>query len=110
MANLPPALAVKLTTHRHGDVPNLSADQLYDAARKHWPVSQAARQQAKYVLAVHQDKVVAVYEPGRWRRVANESRIYSFTGKLAPAAIQKQYVGQDCPIARNRRVRDINMA
>ena len=110
MATLPPALAVKLTTHRHGDVPNLSVQQLYDAARKHWPVSQAAREQAKYVLAVHQDKVVAVYEPGRWRRVANESKIYSFTGKLAPASIRKQYVGQDCPIARNRRVRDINMA
>ena len=109
-ATLPPAIAVKLTTHSHGDVPSLAADQLYDAARKHWPVSPSAREQAKYVLAIHQDKVVGVYEPGRWRRVANESAIYSFTGKPAPDAIQKRYIGQDCPIARNRRVRYINMA
>ena len=100
MADLPPSVVVKLTTHRHGDVPNLTENQLYDAARRHRAVKQTAREQAKYVLAVHQDKVVAVYEPLRWRRVPNENRIYSFTGKPAPAAIRKQYIGQDYPMGR----------
>ena len=97
---LPPSVVVKLTTYSHGDVPNLTENQLYDAARRHRAVKQAAREQAKYVLAVHQDKVVAVYEPLRWRRVPNENRIYSFTGKPAPAAIRKQYIGQDYPMGR----------
>ncbi len=97
---LPPSVAVKLTTYSHGDVPNLTENQLYDAARRHRAVKQSAREQAKYVLAVHQDKVVAVYEPLRWRRVPNENRIYSFTGKPAPAAIRKQYIGQDYPMGR----------
>ena len=97
---LPPSVAVKLTTYSHGDVPNLTENQLYDAARRHRAVKQAAREQAKYVLAVHQDKIIAVYEPLRWRRVPNENRIYSFTGKPAPAAIRKQYIGQDYPMGR----------
>ena len=99
-ADLPPSVVVKLTTYSHGDVPNLAENQLYDAARRHRAVKQSAREQAKYVLAVHQDKVVAVYEPQRWRRDAHESKIYSFTGKPAPAAIRKQYIGQDYPMGR----------
>ena len=99
-ADLPPSVVVKLTTYSHGDVPNLTENQLYDAARRHRAVKQTAREQAKYVLAVHQDKVIAVYEPQRWRRVPNENRIYSFTGKPAPAAIRKQYIGQDYPMGR----------
>lgn len=83
----------------------MSPLELYDATRSAWKVGQRCRE-AEYAFAVYAGNVRAVYEIATWvaagstmltRKHSDESKLQGrleFVGKLAPAKIQRRYLGK----------------
>jgi len=82
----------------------MSQEQLYEATRGVWVIG-IDRDQAQYALSIAGGLVREVYEIGTWQPagtatyktrpktdVSIQGR-WEFTGKLAPEAIRKKYIG-----------------
>lgn len=98
-----PAIAINLNrTFQYGMEP----EDLYDATRGWWKVSESRVQKARYALAIFRNVVKEVYEISKWlpagstqftRRVF-QPEVYTgrfeFTGALAPPEVREKYVGR----------------
>lgn len=80
---------------------NLTAQELYDAARGWWNIAEQNRKNIKYVLAVHNGVVQEIYEPVGWFKAgltmlnktpnARRKDFWEFVGHIATDNIRKKY-------------------
>lgn len=80
---------------------NLTAQELYDAARGWWKIAEQNRKTIKYVLAVHNGIVQEIYEPVGWFKAGStmlnktpndrQKDLWEFVGHIATDNIRKKY-------------------
>lgn len=87
-----PALLININKLYHY---NISPENLYDATRKHWNVSQDRVITIRIVCAVYAGIIREVYVPTAWFESPpdNKGRLY-FEGKIAPAELRDKYINK----------------
>lgn len=98
------------------------ADDLFQATRSMWRLNRERANKARYAFAVYQGEIKEVYEVERWVPATEATRRYwrerenlqgddfrhthdgrsEFSGKLAPDAIRKKYVGKRMPVRHSQ--------
>lgn len=85
--------------------PDKNIVELYDRVRSCWNIKKDRAEKAQFVFAIHQGKILEIYEPAAWvqgcatmksdgiYRETEEKRI-EFVGKVAPREIRARYRGK----------------
>jgi len=79
---------------------------LYNAVRYAWKISEKKAREAKYILAVQKGLIIGAFEAQEWRLATPENfpglpetdaKRWGFRGREAPERVKRQYVGKRAP-------------